>query len=282
MRRTTPGFIVVALLLALSVLVGRGWAPVRAQEATPPAGPITVMELAPGVTAEVFAGAPSVRAPEQTVYLARFVFQPGAEIFPHRHPGTTILGVVSGSFGWTLLEGSAQVVRGAAAGATGPAEAVTEPGTEVILEPGDAIFYEDDVVHTARGASDDEPAVVLGTLVLKTGEPLLMPVDMEMGATPAAETAESGAVAVSLTEYAIAMPTELPAGPTTFSITNDGTVAHNFEIEGQGIEEELADNLAPGATGTLELDLPPGDYEIYCPVGHHADEGMRLELTVTE
>jgi quercetin dioxygenase-like cupin family protein len=148
----------------------------------PPTGPITVTELAPGVTAEVFAAAPSDRAPNQTVYLARFVFQGGSEIFPHSHPGTVALGVESGTFGWTLLEGTAHVVRGAAAGNTGPVEDVTDPGTEVILEVGDAIYYEDDVTHTARSASD-EPAVVFGTLVLTTGEPLLMPADMDMSTT---------------------------------------------------------------------------------------------------
>ena len=173
----TPLFTLIALV-ALAGLFAPGLA---AQEATP--GLIAAMELAPGVTAEVFAAAPSDRAPGQTVYLARFVFQPGAELFPHSHPGTTMLGIVSGSLGWTLLDGTAHVVRGAAAGATGPTEDLTEPGTEVILEPGDAIFYEDDVVHTARGAGDEE-AVVLGTFVLTTGEPLLMPVDMNMSATP--------------------------------------------------------------------------------------------------
>ncbi len=68
----------------------------------------------------------------------------------------------------------------------GPIKDLTEPGTEVILEPGDAIFYEDDVVHTARGAGSEE-AVVLGTLLLTTGEPLLMPADemAGMAATPA-------------------------------------------------------------------------------------------------
>lgn len=160
--------------IAALLLAGPLAPSLAAQEATP--GPISVIELAPGVTAEVFAGAPSDRAPEQTVYLARFVFQPGAEIFPHGHPGTTVLGVQSGSFGWTLVGGTAYVVRGAAAGATGPVEELTEPGKEVILEPGDAIFYEDDVTHTARGAGDED-AVILGTLVLTTGEPLLMPAE---------------------------------------------------------------------------------------------------------
>ena len=53
----------------------------------------------------------------------------------------------------------------------------------MILKPGDAIYYEDDVVHTARGAGD-APAVVLGTFVLTTGQPLLMPAGMTMSATP--------------------------------------------------------------------------------------------------
>jgi hypothetical protein len=63
---------------------------------------------------------------------------------------------------------------------------VTEPNVEVTLQPGDAIYYEDDVVHTARGAGD-EPTVVYGSFVLTTGQPLLMPANMDMGtpATPA-------------------------------------------------------------------------------------------------
>jgi quercetin dioxygenase-like cupin family protein len=183
-RLTRTRFLALFALCTLAILAAPGLA---AQEATP--GPITVTELAPGFTVEVFAGAPSDRAPDQTVYLARFVIQPGAEIYPHSHPGTVVLGVASGSLGWTLLEGTAHVVRGAAAGASGPTEDLTEPGTEVILAPGDAIFYEDDIVHTARGTGDEE-TVVLGTLLLTSGEPLLMPAEeemagMNMDATPA-------------------------------------------------------------------------------------------------
>ena len=87
--------------------------------------------------------------------------------------------------GWTLGAGVARVVRGAAAGATGPAEELAEPGSDVVLGPGDAIFYESDVVHTARGAGAG-PTVVLGTIILEEGQPLLMPADMDMPATPAA------------------------------------------------------------------------------------------------
>jgi quercetin dioxygenase-like cupin family protein len=182
-RSPRPRLLALIALCTLAVLAAPGLA---AQEATP--GPIAVTELAPGFTVEVFTGTPSDRAPGQTVYLARFVIQPGAEIFPHSHPGTIVLGVADGTLGWTLLEGTAHVIRGAAAGATGPVEDVTEAGTEVILEVGDSIFYEDDVTHTAHGAGDEE-TVVLGTLVLTSGEPLLMPAEemaeMDMEATPA-------------------------------------------------------------------------------------------------
>jgi quercetin dioxygenase-like cupin family protein len=174
-------FIVPALVLA--IVSAFAFTPrLAAQDATPPAG----IELAPGVFAEVLSGVPSARAEGQTLYLARFTFLPGGEIFPHGHPGTIDLSVDSGRFGWTLVEGTAYVIRGAASGATGPAETVSEPGTEVILEPGDAIYYEDDVIHTARGAGD-EPAIVLATLLLTEGEPLLMPMDQmaAMEATPA-------------------------------------------------------------------------------------------------
>jgi quercetin dioxygenase-like cupin family protein len=180
-RVALAGLGVTGLGLALST----GTFGVSAQDATPTTGPIKGNQLAPGVVAEVFAAAPSARAPGQTVYVGRFTFQPGAEIFPHSHPGTTILAVASGTFGWTLVEGTAHLVRGAASGEPQPAEDVTEPGTEVILEPGDAIFYEDDVVHTASGAGDT-PAVVHATQLLTEGEPRIMPVDMDMGETPEA------------------------------------------------------------------------------------------------
>jgi len=151
----------------------------RAQEGTP-TPPIATTELTPGFTAQVLGAVPSDRALGQTVYTARFDIQPGASIFPHSHPGTTSLTVYSGTFGWTLIKGTAHVIRGAAAGATGPVEDITQANQEVILNPGDLIYYEDDVTHTARNPGDT-PTVVLGTLVLTTGQPLLMPVGMNMG-----------------------------------------------------------------------------------------------------
>ncbi len=104
--------------------------------------------------------------------------------------------------------------------------------------------------------------------------------DDEDEATPAAAAGE--VVAVELDELEVRMPSELAAGPTTFRVTNVGGAEHNFEVEGQGIEEVFKENLRPGETKEMRLDLQPGTYEVYCPVGNHEDLGMLLELTVTE
>jgi plastocyanin len=110
---------------------------------------------------------------------------------------------------------------------------------------------------------------------------------VEVEGTPEAVVEDEAAlvsgdeVPVSLMEFAIDMPTTLPAGPVTFAVTNDGTITHSFEIENESIEEELETPLEPGQTGMLTVDLAPGTYEVYCPIGNHADNGMRTEVTVS-
>lgn len=107
---------------------------------------------------------------------------------------------------------------------------------------------------------------------------------IEIG-TPAADAGDDAMMAgeqvpVSLVEFAIEMPDSLPAGAVTFAVTNNGTITHSFEIESADLEEELELELAPGETGMLTVDLAPGTYEVYCPVGNHAEQGMQLEVTV--
>jgi hypothetical protein len=84
-------------------------------------------------------------------------------------------------FGWTLEAGTAYVIRGAKSGGT-DVEELSEPGTDIVLAPGDAIHYEDDVTHTARCAGE-EAAIVNAALLLTSGEPLLMPMDHAMDHT---------------------------------------------------------------------------------------------------
>ncbi len=104
----------------------------------------------------------------------------------------------------------------------------------------------------------------------------------EPATTPDEPAAAGEAVSVQLDDFSIEMPRTLPAGPTTFRVTNVGAVEHNFEVEGQGIEEEFDENLEPGESRTMEVDLEAGEYRVYCPVGDHEDRGMTLMLTVED
>src|SRR3712207_9376150 len=70
--------------------------------------------------------------------------------------------------------------------------------------------------------------------------------------------AQTTPVAVQLTEYQIAMPITLPAGLTTFSVTNAGQMEHNFEIksvleEEDPVEQPLPPNILPGETRLIEV-----------------------------
>jgi len=89
-------------------------------------------------------------------------------------------------------------------------------------------------------------------------------------------------VEVKLREFAIEMPLAVPIGPVVFSVTNGGTMDHNFEVEGQGLEERFDTNLKPGETRDLPLDLAAGTYTVYCPVDDHKARGMQVELKVAE
>ncbi len=102
---------------------------------------------------------------------------------------------------------------------------------------------------------------------------------------PAAEstTASGGGgetVDLSEVEYKIdPADSTVKAGSVTFNVSNDGQTVHNLEIEGDGVEEETED-LQPGSTGELTVELEPGTYEMYCSIDGHEDLGMKGEITV--
>jgi uncharacterized cupredoxin-like copper-binding protein len=93
-------------------------------------------------------------------------------------------------------------------------------------------------------------------------------------------TSAEVAVQVDLTEYAINMPDTLAAGKQQLQITNHGKEQHSFVIEGTGVHQQLPGNLTGGGTGTLDVDLKPGTYEVYCPVDEHKGKGMHRTITV--
>jgi plastocyanin len=129
------------------------------------------------------------------------------------------------------------------------------------------------LVATGCGDDDEEPTVATTTPTTTTGA------TGGTGATGAAGGGES--VDISETDFALD-PDEVTAkaGTVIFKVTNDGDATHNLEVEGNGVEEELPQDLSPGDSGALTVDLEPGDYTMYCPVGNHREQGMEGTVTV--
>ena len=100
--------------------------------------------------------------------------------------------------------------------------------------------------------------------------------------TPSTQSGGATAVSVRLSEWKLE-PSRLtvPTGEVEFTVTNGGTMLHAFEVEGQGLEKDL-EPIKVGATSTLRLTLPPGTYELYCPIdnGAHKRMGMIAHLEV--
>ncbi|MDM7914924.1 MAG: hypothetical protein ACE15D_08435 [Candidatus Eisenbacteria bacterium] len=87
-------------------------------------------------------------------------------------------------------------------------------------------------------------------------------------------------VEATLTEFTIQMPDTVRAGSTRFHVVNAGTMEHGFHVEGQGIDKALATSLMAGQMADLDVDLVPGTYRVYCPVGDHSQRGMTRNLIV--
>lgn len=74
---------------------------------------------------------------------------------------------------------------------------------------------------------------------------------------------------------------EANAGRVTIAFDNPSSASapHAVEVEGNGVEEE-SDTIEPGQKTKLTVDLEPGEYTVYCPVGNHEQAGMTGTLTV--
>ncbi len=112
------------------------------------------------------------------------------------------------------------------------------------------------------------------------------------------EVTPGASVAVTLGDDAVVLePATVPAGSVRFEATNEGTMTHEFEIfagatttdlpvesnvavtEGLDLVDEVED-VVPGATASLTVDLEPGAYLVICNLPGHFANGMVALLTV--
>ena len=137
-----------------------------AQTATPGAA----TTYAPSVYAEILGHKVAVAASGYNLQLVRITFDPGSSVPPHTHPGDTVTYQFYGSNVYTLLAGSALIIR---AGADPAGEALTINAPTTVM-PGDVLLFDANTAHTSHNPNK-LPAVLFESQMRQVGEPLTMP-----------------------------------------------------------------------------------------------------------
>jgi plastocyanin len=126
----------------------------------------------------------------------------------------------------------------------------------------------------ACGGDDDGDGSA--TTPATTAAPAQTQTQQQTATRPAAQTVDIGASEFKFTPSNVTVR----QGQVTFELKNNGGAPHALEIEGQGIEEETQ-VIQGGQNATLRVNLKPGKYVMYCPVGNHRQQGMEGEVTVS-
>ena len=99
--------------------------------------------------------------------------------------------------------------------------------------------------------------------------------------SPSSATAVGTSVGVTEKEFSITLSqTSFSPASYTFTIQNKGTLPHNLNIEGPGVDTKTSPILSPGQSGMLTATLQKGSYELWCSVPGHKDKGMDLTIKV--
>jgi plastocyanin len=89
-------------------------------------------------------------------------------------------------------------------------------------------------------------------------------------------------VQVSAVEYSFSLSrTSVPAGKVVLEFVNNGQDEHNLDLEaGEGPPTSAFANTPSKGVSTLELDMHPGSYTLFCTLPGHEAKGMKATLLV--
>jgi uncharacterized cupredoxin-like copper-binding protein len=119
-------------------------------------------------------------------------------------------------------------------------------------------------------------------------------------AAAARSSSDSSPIAATVDEYDIGLARDTASsGAVSFAIHNNGRIAHEFVViksdlapeslptkgsrmdeEGAGDTADEVEDLAPGKSATLSVNLAPGRYVLVCNIPGHYKQGMHASFTV--
>ncbi|CCG04480.1 cupredoxin domain-containing protein [Blastococcus saxobsidens] len=101
-------------------------------------------------------------------------------------------------------------------------------------------------------------------------------------AAPSAAESAVGTITATEEDFSISVDQEsVPAGSYEIEVVNAGGASHDLVVERDGEDVAATEILSPGDSGTVMVDLEPGEYIFYCSVGAHRAMGMEITIEVT-
>ena len=102
--------------------------------------------------------------------------------------------------------------------------------------------------------------------------------DLLVGPSGVCQAPVCETVDITLADFSI-VPARIDvhAPRVRFVLTNAGSFTHALEIRANGGDNRSL-NIGPGETGFLDVELPPGEYQVVCPIAGHALRGQRATI----
>jgi uncharacterized cupredoxin-like copper-binding protein len=100
---------------------------------------------------------------------------------------------------------------------------------------------------------------------------------------PAEQSGDGGgaaASAVSMSEFEFEPAEVSVERGSTLTVNNEGSLDHDLKVRDGGEVIGGTDVFPGGESQELEVDFPPGSYEMFCSVPGHEDSGMTGSFTV--
>ena len=153
----------ISSLVALSLLGSTGMA--RCQEESP-----SVNAHTQSVTREVLASGYPKDAQGQIMELVSYTIPSGANLPPHIHPGMQISRVEFGTLTYTIVEGSAKILR------ANRTEEILQAGQTTLLKVGDSLIEPGGMVHYGKNESASV-VIILTASLLDAEQPKAIPIN---------------------------------------------------------------------------------------------------------
>ena len=113
------------------------------------------------------------------------------------------------------------------------------------------------------------------------------PVSNAPGSTPpgpgASATTAVAATSIHVRDFALDPKDVIARSSVSLAVTNDGPTIHNVSIrDASGKVVGATKDLTPGQSESLTVDIPAGNYILFCSLPGHESLGVKGSLTVTK